>query len=351
MAVTPEWTIEQLGGDRKKISLTARFAPHGRPRQKPVITKRTSTRQIVVRYSGTNVPTRHILGDLYEDRELTGRFADWYPGGGPGVARARATELHQFKADAQPVRVTWGSVLSFTGLVDVVETAYESVAEVAWKIVFNVDSDDDVKQTLSGAQPVSPASVQPQAIVQELLGPLAVLQSFSTLPNISADFLDSIADVVDALNAPAASLLAIADQVQTLEGALSVDLRRLSGAITGLNTAVARMRESVDLFSDEQAMNFQNSQTAISYGATRMAMDRACDLIALLLADLFNSTELALRGKSQTSYVAQAGDLWESISVSFYGDPSGAQKIRDANGVRYGAQPVAGKSYHIPTSG
>jgi hypothetical protein len=70
--------------------------------------------------------------------------------------------------------------------------------------------------------------------------------------------------------------------------------------------------------------------------------------ILALMAALDKQAEIAERGKLQSSYVAQLGDSWESISMKFFGAPDKAQSIRDANGAKYGAQPYPGSTLKIP---
>src|ERR1051325_5619949 len=105
-----QWLFEQLtqapGKEKKSFTLAGANAPHGRPRQKAIFGHGVEVREQTIRYPGSDIPTRHIFGNKYEDWELSGRFRDTY--NNLGGAKELVDYFEQFVADGQTVRISWG---------------------------------------------------------------------------------------------------------------------------------------------------------------------------------------------------------------------------------------------------
>ncbi len=121
------WVFEQLGGPRKKLELADHAAPHGRPRQAPVVSPEMHIRTSSTYYSGDVPRTIHVFGPSHEPVELVGRFSDRR--GGRGFAIAKRDEVMRFVADQQEVLISWSDVYSVVGFITSFVPALEAVSE------------------------------------------------------------------------------------------------------------------------------------------------------------------------------------------------------------------------------
>lgn len=340
MSSAKDWLFTQLGPPNHTLQLSGYAAPFGRQRQKPVVTDAIKVRSNTVYYPGSDgPPTRHIFGVKYEPWELSGRFMDQW--GGQGYAKTQADFVKQFVRDQQPVAIQWGDILTARGLLESFEPARESEQQIAWKLIVLIDED------ASAAPPRTQPSVPtPRQIINSLvdLKPLKL-----DLP-IKPSILDAIDNLVGSFNSAIANVTNIANQIDSFEKALAGDIKRLRAGIGQLRTAALSYRNTIAALNADLALTRRSASTDITGLGSIADADIATNAALGKLAALEKQAEIAERGKASTSYVAQMGDTWESLSIRFYNAPDKAQKLRDANGARYGTQPEPGRSYKVPFS-
>ncbi|HEY1697993.1 MAG TPA: hypothetical protein VGG39_37795 [Polyangiaceae bacterium] len=338
------WRFEQLGGDKKTLTLGGYSAPFGRPRQKPVVRDKVSIREKTIRYPGSSgPPTRHIFGDDYEPWELSGRFMDRE--GGAGYALQKTQEVIAFVRDKQAVRITWGDILQYTGFIKSFDPGREGPGDVEWKMVVLVD--DDTQSAPQGPSPSRPSPADSLAAIQAAL---ATTLSAPTMPNLNPNILDALSSLVGAVSGAIGAIANVANQMQSFETALAGDIQRLRAGIGQLRTALLTL-QGVVLSARNDAIGIGRSfGTDASSGGLFASIDVETSSALAAAASMDNQAAIAQRGQAATRVTAKGGDTWESLSIRAYGAPDKADTLRQANGVRLAAPPVAGTSYVVPKS-
>lgn len=346
------WRFTQLSGERRVMVLAGASAPHGRPRKGPVVTDGIKLRHQRVYYPGGaryNEPTTHIFGIEWMDWELKGRFS--YVTMGKHGARAAVRDWQSFVADAQRVSIAWGDIIWAYGIVDAFIPERESESEVAYTIRVLIDR-GEVEGRGSHVAPGDPRTLC-QRLRAELDANVTKPELGTLAPTAGAwrpDFLDSIEDIVGELNSFSAALLAIADEIDVFVDATFDQLERLRSGVGQFRTAVHKLRNTIDVTTNDAAILLSDADNEIAWAAWRAETDVATTSLLSILEELDREVDLARRGRALARYVARLGDTWESISSAFYGGPSEAGAIRNANGVLYGAMPIPGREYIVPTS-
>lgn len=353
------WIFTQLTGPKKVLKLDGRSAPHGRPRVSPVVSDGFELREKEVFYQGNDVPTRLIFGTRNDDWEISGRFDDRFIG--PQGAGEKVLEIKRFIRDGAQLAIQWDAVLSATGLMKKIIAARESATQIAYTITLRIDSDDQ----LSNLAREPPQAFSPSEQADQIK---ALLSNMVTLPvprngKISPTVLDILDQVASNVGTCLGLFVDAANQISNLEDATNRSLSRIVSSISLLRTAVVRMivtlqtvqQDAVNLKATAAAP-FQHAffldesvESQISfYDARAQAMLNAAVALALL-SDTDLRAEIAARGDASAGATAQAGDTWESLSLRFYGGTSGADRLRQANGARYGEQPTPGQRLKIPS--
>lgn len=340
------WTFEQLGGEKKILTLSGWGAPFGRPRQKAVTREKIVLRHTATRYHGQSTPTRHIFGHHWEDgQRLNGRWMD--KDLGPGGTNDQIDNWQTFVSDEQPVRISWGAIVSYVGLIESLEIGRESEAEATWDLAFLIDTRDGIKARTNPSGS-GDASLLARQLAQENPIFSGAAQKIKSSADWQPDVLDALDSLFSNVAAASAALNKISNEIQTFETASISVLQRFRGAIHQFKTASLALRDAVDSYEIHKALFTRQADADIQWFLFRSQADVDFMLMQDLLADADKQAELAERGRATTSYVAKIGDTWESISNIVYGGPSGANKIRQANGIRYGQLPVPGTTYQIP---
>lgn len=341
---TGAWRFEQLAGDKKTLILAGYSAPFGRPRQKAVVRDKVAVREKTTRYPGSSgPPTRHIFGDDYEPWELSGRFMDRE--GGPGYALAKTQEVLEFVRDKQAVRIEWGDVLSFNGFIKSFDPGREGPGDVEWRMLILIDEDNLADPALPDPAPPSPKDSM--AMLQAALQRTLVADQ---LPDLHPSILDALSGAVAAVSGAIGSVANVVNQMQSFETALAGDLQRLRAGIGQLKTALLNMQGLI--------LSTRNDAIGIgrSFGSDARCGGLFADIdvettSALAAAQSMDrQAQIAQRGKAATRITAKGGDTWETLSVRAYGAPDKADTLRQANGIRYAAPPVAGTGYVVPSS-
>ncbi len=343
-----EWKFTQLGGARRVMTLAGAVAPHGRPRQGPVVTDGVRLRRTRVHYpdGADRPPTTHVFGVEWVPWELKGRFSDVHLG--KGGTKSLIKQWQSFVMDAQVVQIDWGDILSARGIVDEFTPERESEFECAYTITLLIDERD-----VRGGQSAIVIPRPPIAICQALQAEIdANVDAIPTIPSagdLRPDFLDSIEESVADINGFSASLINIAGEIDAFTDATFDELERLRANVAQMRTAVHKLRNTIESTENDAALLARAADTDVQWFAKRATLDVSTMRILAFLDELDREAELARRARAFAVYVARIGDSWESIATQFYGGPDEAGAIREANGVRFGELPIPGRQYQIPT--
>src|SRR5215472_7865041 len=340
---SPDWKFEQLltvtGSEKKSVTLSGWNAPFGRPRQKGVVTDGIEIREKTVYYPGNDQPTRHIFGSRYDDWELNGRWKDSNLGNING-ANQLAETVQEFVRDAVPVRISWGQILSANGLIKSFKTSRESPNEIAWTMRILIDAPNTVSLNVTQAKQVRPAK-QAQLIEAKLNdGIVLPLKSKLNLNGLLGSFVDMIDSIVSSISTLTGQLIDATSAIDNFYTALIGEVERVRANIHQIRTAIITLRNTIESLETEGILVSRSADSDINWWSVNNGIYTTSITTLALLQDLENDADIAQRKRSITTYTARAGDTWENISIRFYGDPFGAQKIKGANGVRYGATPI-----------
>lgn len=340
------WRFTQLEGKKRVLLLADHAAPHGRPRNKPILEPEIEIREDSTYFAGSGPPTRHLFGLSHHSFKLEGRFSDAY--GGKGFAREKLQEVKSFVSDITECHIEWDDLLSVIGLIKRFKPGIESGGEVTWELEILVDVDlllEDTPQLQQGPS-VAPIDMS-NAIEGAFLDGLKGLRS---VPTMRGSIFDAIGSLISAVNSATASVARIAAQIDSLATAPFQLLRRLRDGLGQFRTAVTNLRTTYDNLTVNLALMSQadadNNQRFWDIQAAWG--DSSLKAMALALkAD--RAVAVVEQGQILALYTANDGDTWELVSRKFYGGASDrAADIRAANGIEAGQNPVAGTVYMVP---
>ncbi len=342
------WKFEQTGSNPKTLTLEGYSAPFGRPRQKAVCEEEFGVRVQTVRYPGNDgPPTRHLLGTKWTDEfQLTGRWMDRKLGGA-GLANLKVDEWQRFIAEQKNLRISWGDIVSYTGMIEKIKIGRESPSEVVWTLYILIDEREGFRET----RPLPPRNFASKKRDYDLAASNFVSTSklqFNTHRDWSPDLLDVMDSTLSSLASFSASLNKAVRQFDNITSATSASLQRLRMSIHGVKTAFINYMHTIDNVVIDTALFIRQSESDINWFAYKQDQNVQASVILGILADMDREAEIAERGRSRTTYTGRNGDSWEMVGVQFFGDPDGADLIRQANGVRYGELPTSGRIYQIP---
>ena len=344
-----DWTFKQLGGEGKTLKLSGWDAPHGRPRQKPVVKDGVAVRHTDTYYPGNDRPTRHLFGHKFEPWELEGRFMDL--AGGQGYATWMAEFAKAFVDDQQSVLITWGALIACEGFIESIEIGREGAGNIAWKLKVLVDDDLILAKSKQTKQPV-PDSIKDlsralENALKDALGGTRKQKSITQFPpsldlGIS-DFLDAL---VGAINTPAAVFTNLVNQIGDLSTATVGDIRRLRTGVHQIKTGVQNLQTIYEDLRNDVAIQSSYAKDITDWESYRSSSAAAMNSAMGQIRKIDRATAIAERGSVKAFYTAKQGDTWESISTTFYGSASRAADIQKANSES--GPPVAGTLYVIP---
>jgi hypothetical protein len=342
MPSTSRWVFKQLGGNRRTLELADHAAPHGRPRQEPVVEDEIEIREDETYYSGDVPPTRHIFGAKFSAWELNGRFSDGY--GGLNFAKTKTEEVKAFVSEQQQVQITWADIISAKGFIKRFSPGREAIGEVVWDMTILIDSDDLIAFPQRVEEVVVPA-VDYLAVWNALLPAEEILETPETLRTGVFTTLESF---IASLNTVSAAALSISEQIDTLATAPFALLARFRAGIRQVSTAVGNLRATYDQLEVNRALENERAQETQRFLDLQARWD-AGGLEALRgLQYLDRQAELAQAGQIRGAIRANDGDTWETLSQRVYGDRTRADDIREANGVEPGDDPQANVQYLVP---
>jgi len=354
MAEAKEWRFEQLAGaDRKIYTLRGYSAPHGRPRRGAVVTDELTVRQQESHYGGKGPPSRLVFGTKQEPWRLRGRFMDRELGRGGAAIEARNWKA--FVNDTRPVAVMWGDLLAFRGLITKIILGYESDAEITWELHVAIDQDQWLPKQAARQRRQTPRQMVDdlEEFLQSWLIDLPTAPKgpnlFGQLAAFKEDLLDSLDNIVSAVNTPVAALSKAVEEVDAFSSASASSLGRLRAGANQATTAVLELDEMLGGTDPSAVLFMRTADTDIAWQSYKSEADVTATDILALLADFDRQAEIAQRGSAANSITALADDTWEAIATRAGGGPEDGDRIRDANGVRFGERPVSGRTYVIPS--
>jgi len=341
------WYFNQLGGPRKTLRLTGASAPHGRPRQDPVVTDGIEIRKVDVYYPGNSIPTRHVFGYRLTPWELEGRFEN--TDGGPGYASMMVEYVKQFVADAQPVLIMWGTLIAAEGFIESFEPGRESAGSVKWTLKVAVDEDLNIDRVKS--QPklrkLKDLTETLMAAMYEALGDEREGTYITTFPRgLDLGFSDALDMLVGLINEPIAMFSDLVDEIGDLERATAGSIKRLRAGINQIKTACMNARNVYEDARADFALKSSFSEYFASFSLRQNTTTSAMLFVLDALRELDRACAIAERGQIAAFYTAREGDTWMSIARTTTGSASNASAIQDANSVA--GPPVPGEIYAIP---
>lgn len=346
-----KWTFEQLNeranrGPLKTLTLDGWAAPHGRPRQRPVIKELIKSRVSTTRYPGQSGPgTRHSFGTHWEDFELVGRWMTKDLARSGGTAQLAALDWTGFIQDERTCRISWGAVVSYLGFMEELEIARESEHEIAYRMKFLIDKREDAENVDLAAVPPPIDDNVDQVLKQwAALGKLAV----DTSPDWSPDFFDKVNGIVSLVNQPAAEFNKFVGKLEDIEGKSFSAIRGFQNSISGFNTGILELRDAVVDTALDTAVAVRTAVSDVRFFEYQFSTDSDTYAMAATLADLDRHAELAGQPESVRMVFAREGDSWETLAARGAGDPSKAADLRSSAGAKYGEQPEPGTGYLVP---
>jgi len=348
-----KWTFEQMPervstlGQPKTLTLEGWAAPHGRARKNPIFKEVIKSRVQTTRYPGqSGAPTRHVFGTHWEDMELTGRWMDRHLASAGKTAEDVVAEWQEFVRDERTLRVAWGPVVSYTGFIEELETAYESPNEVAYRIKLLVDKRDEASTTGRSAQPSTPINDQTEAALTTWANLGELLEAVSV--DMEPDFFDSLNRLGAELNKPQAAFNNFVNQLDSFEKKTFGAIASFRTAITGFRAGILGMRDVILNAQLDTAITVHTAKSDVAWFQYQLAFDDQTYEILAILADLDRQAELAGRDVATKLVTALEGDTWDSLSTRATGGVDGSTALRELNGGKYGEQPRAGHAYLVP---
>jgi nucleoid-associated protein YgaU len=331
----------QLTGNRKVLELSGASAAFGRARVAAVVNDGIELRESEQFTSNSGSPTRQIFGVKYKPWDLHGRFSDYH--GGEGFATAKSSEIKQFVAEMQPVRVAWDDILSATGLITSFEPSREAEGEIEWKMTVKIDADEYLERQID-----IPQRKRPKDYTNQMLLYSTEISEAAKLMPLRIGLFDIINGFISTLSTVTGTAVALAEELQSFETEAFGSLRRFRASVGQVKTAAFKAREAVDAISVDAAIESRNYKDQFAFSNSQAIISDSAISLIKEAADADRRAEIAQRGQALALYEAKGGDTFESISKQYYGSAQRASDIREANGVAGGQAPVDGQIYLIP---
>lgn len=340
------WVFQQLGGDKNKLELAGWSAPHGRPYHSAVARDGINVRHKSTRYPGSSdPPTRHILGINYQDITLRGRFRDRELG--EGGAQNKVYAVKSFIKDLQPCDISWGDILHVTGFIEQFDPGRESAGEVEWTMKILVDKDNisEINQINRFKWPNIAEMAAALDAFTFLSGQVLKTPGFS---GIRVNILDALDDLISSVTGAFGQLVNISNQIGNFESGLANEAKHLIAGVHQARTALLHLMDTVSSTKQDELFIRDSAKDTVNFNNTVHAMYTEADIAFAILSDIENQSLIRSSGEAKKTVRAHDGDTWESISIKNYGSSSEANRIRQANNVRYGRKPKPGELVTIP---
>ena len=347
------WIFRQMSGsDPKTITLEGYAAPFGRPRQKPVVKDKLELRNARVQYPGSDNVTRHVFGTKRAPITLAGRWMDKFLGIGRSAELIRAFEA--LVADGRLCAISWGSIVSYVGLPTSIEIDRESETEVAW--ILEIDIDRRADRTTARTEYLQSDSTV-GAKIQELLlesklrdwEKTGIITQPGGGPELKPQLLDTVGDILGTIGTATSQVAKFANQVDDFEKASVNTLQQFRANIHQIKTGYVALTDTMSAIPIDASLFVRQADDDIKFLTFQNKTEYETLVLLQILADLERSTNRIETGLSTTSYTARDGDTWEFMATKYYADAGKSDIIRQANGIRYGERPSAGRTYLVPT--
>jgi len=280
--------------------------------------------------------------------ELTGRWMDKRLGA--GSAKRNAGLFEAFIEDGRVVRISWGDLLCYTGIIEDLSTNWESQSECAWTLKILIDTNEFEGENVTVQSLKSPTQVADD--VQQWLN-TALPNLPKQLPNLDAvtgEVFDALDDMVASVTQYGGAAVKAANAVSNWETAGFAELARLQAGLHQFKTAVLTLQSTVENLAIDTLVVDRAAEDDIAWLTFQTQSEKQTNSMLHTITAGQLEAQKAVARSIKTTHTASDGDSWESISSKFYGSPDGADKVRQANGVRGGEKPQAGRTYSIPHS-
>jgi len=347
------WIFRQTSGSNPKtITLEGYAAPFGRPRQKPVVKDKLELRNSRVQYPGSDNVTRHVFGTKRDPITINGRWMDKFLGVGRSAELVRAFEA--LVADGRLCVISWGSIVSYVGLPVSIEIDRESETEVAW--ILEIDIDRRADRTTARTEYLQSSSTVGDKIQELLLESqlrdwekTGIITQPGGGPELKPQLLDTVGDILGSIGTATSQVAKFANQVDDFEKASVNTLQQFRANIHQIKTGYVALTDTMSAIPIDASLFVRQADDDIKFLTFQNKTEYETLVLLQILADLERSTNRIETGLSTTSYTARDGDTWEFMATKFYADAGKSDIIRQANGIRYGERPSAGRTYLVPT--
>lgn len=355
MAVGKPWVFQN---QKRSVTLDGWSAPFGRPRHGEIINAGQKVRETITYYPGSSAPTVHTFGLEPKPFQLHGRWMD-FAIGSLGGARALARSMKSLQSDQLEVQASWGDVLAYTIFIHDLNLKYESEAEIDWSLEAHVLIDEQAP-VISAPAPVQSPSDLANQLNAALSG--ANLVSLPTaIRALQGQIANDLTTLLDNVTAPIATLTDTCFAIQDFTTASLTDVGQILASCSLIEASYLSVRDSTDLMVSQignqsvativEPSGLYTGQDAILAATSKADSDADIANILLLVQALQDQATAGLSGRASTAYTVRLGDSWESIATLTLGSPSGANAIRDLNGVQYGQRPIPGSVIKVPAQG
>lgn len=342
MAEPTVWTFRQLGGEGKILQVAGYAAPFGRPRKDPVVKELIKLRVQTTRYPGSkDSPTRHGFGSGWEPMELKGRWMTRHLLESSQTAESMADDWTSFVRDEQTIRMSWGNIVSYTGIIEELELGRESPDEIAWRMTVLVDKRDDAPHVIVST------TTESLIDVDGLVSSVNKLER-PELPEMSLSPAEALDFLFGQLKQYTGFLSDIANQFNSIEKATFSSIQSFRGIIANFESALVTMKDVVMNTEIDAIMAVRRAESDIAWYKYQLEFDVESLFLSSILADIERTLELQTKTHVNRQVVAIDNDDWEKLSTRATGGPEHASAIREANGIRYGQLPDPGNTYLIP---
>ncbi len=335
------WRFEQLGGDKTAFELTGWSAPFGRARQGAVVKTGVKARTERIYYPGSNSPTRHVFGTRENDWELHGRWRDRVLGQGGAAAKAKAAI--SFIRDLQPIQITWGDVIVYTGFLDELELGREAENEIEWTFRISIDSDE----SYGGGLTITPLPL-PGDLSDTMGAMLDGIVDAIAVPRLSGSILDLLDSAVDSFRSATGQVRDALGQFGSFKDATFAQINRAVAGVSELRDAAIDLRETFLCIPSDARGVGQRATDIIRFQASQASVEDQIRQSLVAGAEVERGATLATVGRIKTTFIACDGDTWESMSTRFFGVADRAADLRAANDAPAGQGPVPGTTYLVP---
>jgi hypothetical protein len=324
--VASQWEklfFEEIDGRRRRMVLQGTEAPKGHVRSKPAFSLGATTRRVLKPEPGVNGGTVHVTGLRFRDLVVNVHFRDSMSGD-QGRGRSRVNLIDSIQESARPLRIVWGSVVR-VGLLAEVDHGVEGEGEFDCTLTFEIHGTGQ-KRKRTAKRPFALS-----ALLGQMGDALDVAKGAFKIPGISLGFGTMIEELLGAIAAPFASLLALADdvlgEIEDVGAAFQSAERRLLQIANHAKNIQRRSREAFGVVASSAEAIEDESYRA----AWRRAQADALEALRVLATSASEVGEKAERkavgSTSGALHTARDGETTEELARRFNTSPGAIRKL------------------------